>query len=213
VVAAGQAVYGLAWAGDTDVVLDASSADVGEIAIDQTATVSFPALPGEQLQARVREIAPAADPATRTYRVKLTLDGTSQAIRLGMSGAAELAPRAATGPAEQVPLASTFTIPSTALFHRGETPAVWVLDAHSRLELRSVSVRRHGAISSIITTGLKDGDVIVVAGAHAVYAGEPVRTVKPLFDEEGEVAGPAPQVPPAVAGAGGLARADGGASR
>jgi RND family efflux transporter MFP subunit len=190
VVTAGQAVYGLAWSGDTDAWLDASAADVGQIAVGQAATISFPALPGQQLAAQVREIAPAADPATRTYRVKLTLLGNAaDAVRLGMSGDVVLAPVAPAG--DPRPDSPTFTIPSTALFHRGDSPAVWVLDPSSRLTLRPVTVTRHGASSSVVTGALKEGDVIVVAGVHAVYAGEPVKAVRPLFDEQGEVAGPA----------------------
>lgn len=186
VLAAGQAVYGLAWSGDNDAVLDVSSADVGQLAVDQAATIGFPALPGQTIAARVREIAPAADPATRTFRVKLTLLGAgAQAVRLGMSGDAELA--AVASPGDPPAAHATFTIPSTALFHQGDRPAVWVVDGHSRLMLKPVSVSRHGAGTSVVS-GIGDGDVIVVAGVHAVYAGEPVKAVKPLNDEEGEAA-------------------------
>jgi RND family efflux transporter MFP subunit len=192
VVTAGQAVYGLAWAGDTDVVLDAAASDLGRIRIDQAARVSFHALPGQDFEARVREIAPAADPQSRTYRVKLTLLA-SRPVPLGMTGDAALAPLAPGAvPTDEPALGSTFTLPSTALFHSGDSPAVWVLDRHSTLELRPVTVRSYGEHSSIITAGLKDGDVVVVAGVHTVYAGEHVKAVRPLFDEQGEVAGPAP---------------------
>ncbi len=86
VVAAGQAVYGLAWSGDVDVTLDAAAGDLANISNGQSAVVSFPALPGRHFTGRVREIAPAADPQSRTYRVKLTLlDGGAQ-VRLGMTG-------------------------------------------------------------------------------------------------------------------------------
>lgn len=187
VLSPGQSVYGLAWSGDTDVVLDASSADVGQLAIGQAATISFPALPGQHFQARVREIAPAADPSTRTFRVKLSLTTPSEALRLGMSGEAALKPL--TQP-ESVASHPTYTIPATALFHHGEAPAVWVIGADSRLSLRPVQVVRHGATSTVVSAGIADGDVIVVAGVHAVHAGESVRPVRPLFDEQGEVLGP-----------------------
>jgi len=88
VVTAGQAVYGFAWSGDIDVTLDAAESDLGRIAIGQTASVTFPALPGRHFDAHVREITPAADPSSRTYRVKLTLAQPGQAVRLGMTGEA-----------------------------------------------------------------------------------------------------------------------------
>jgi hypothetical protein len=113
-------------------------------------------------------------------------------IRLGMSGEAVITPQAPSGPGRAGdPPETTFTIPATALFHRGDSPAVWVVDVHSHLVLRPVKVREHGARDSVVTSGLKNGDVIVVAGVHAVYAGEVVKAVRPLFDEQGEVSGPA----------------------
>lgn len=205
VLSVGQPVYGLAWAGALDVILDAAASDLGRIAIGQAATVTFAALPGRRFTARVREIAPAADPQSRTYRVKLTLLGDSTTgeasspfseqpedpapVRLGMIGEATLAPLISSSDP-----APTFTIPSTALFHQGRRPAVWVLDrTRSHLLLRPVTVGRYTDHSTVITAGLTAGDVLVVAGVHAVYAGERVRPVRPLFDDQGDVLGPALQ--------------------
>jgi RND family efflux transporter MFP subunit len=178
VVTAGQQIYGLAWTGDTDVVLDAAASDLARVAVGQTATVTFPSLPGTQLHARVREIAPAADPQSRTYRVKLTLLNPGKDVHLGMTGDVTLTPLAAAGDAR----ASTdFEIPATALFHDGPAPAVWVIRSDSTLELRRVAVRRYEEQSVVLAGGLNDGDNIVLAGVHTVYAGERVQAVKPLF--------------------------------
>ncbi len=114
VVSAGQAVYGLAWTGDTDVILDAAAGDIGGIAIGQAASVAFPALPGLRFEAHVREVAPAADPQSRTYRVKLGLTQPGTAVRFGMTGDATLSPAS---PADKaVPGAPLFKIPATAIF-------------------------------------------------------------------------------------------------
>jgi multidrug efflux system membrane fusion protein len=179
VVSAGQAVYGLAWTGDTDVVLDAAAADLGRIAIGQSAQVTLSALPGRRFEARVREVAPAADPQSRTYRVKLTLMAPGAAVRFGMTGDATLSPAAA---AVTVPL---FRVPATAIFHHGRDPAVWVIRPDSTLELRAVTVDRYTERSAAVSNGLKDGDQVVQAGVHTVYAGELVKPIKPLFDGEG----------------------------
>jgi len=188
VVAAGQAVYGLAWSGDTDVTLDAAASDLPRLSVGQTANVTFPALPGKRLAARVREITPAADPQSRTYRVKLTLLQPGQIVRFGMTGDATLEPMA--GP-DAGAASSTFTVPSTAIFHQGNSPAVWIIGAHNSLELHPVTVRSYSEHSTIVGGGLKDGDVVVLAGVHTVYAGQHVTPVRPLFDGEGDVAGPA----------------------
>jgi multidrug efflux system membrane fusion protein len=190
VVSAGQAVYGLAWSGDIDVTLDAAASDLGRIAVGQNASVTFPALPGRPFDARVREITPAADPQSRTYRVKLTLSQPGQLVRLGMTGDATLSPVAVgDGAAPEV----SFTLPATALFHKGNAPAVWVIsEGNSTLELRPVAVRSYSDHSTVVSSGLKDGETVVLAGVHTVYAGERVAPVRPLFDEQGDVAGPAP---------------------
>jgi len=190
VVIAGQAVYGLAWSGDTDVTLDAAASELERISIGQAASVVFHALPSRRFEAQVREITPAADPVSRTYRVKLTLARPGQLVRLGMTGEATLTPGAsvAGGSGGGAP---TFTVPATAIFHQGNNPAVWLVGADSALELRPVTVRSYSDHSTVITSGLRDGDMVVLAGVHAVYSGERVQPVRPLFDDEGDVAGSA----------------------
>ncbi len=184
VVSAGQAIYGLAWAGDTDVILDAAAGDLSRISIGQAASVTLTALPGRRLEARVREVAPAADPQSRTYRVKLTLVRPESAVRLGMTGDALLSPIAAAGGVADRP---TFKVPATAIFHHGNSPAVWVIrGGDSTLELRPVTVRSYGERTAIVAEGLRNGDNVVLAGVHTVFAGEHVKAVKPLFAGESE---------------------------
>ncbi|HME41006.1 MAG TPA: efflux RND transporter periplasmic adaptor subunit [Steroidobacteraceae bacterium] len=185
VVSAGQAVYGLTWTGETDADIDAAAGDVGRIAVGQAAIVTFAALPGRRFEARVREVAPAADPQSRTYRVKLTLIQPGPGVLFGMTGDAFLAPgRGAANAAADAPV---FKIPATAIFHQGKDPAVWVIRPNdSMLELRPVTVARYSERAAMVTAGLRDGDSIVLAGVHTVYAGEHVKAVKPLFDGEGE---------------------------
>nr|WP_246257516.1 efflux RND transporter periplasmic adaptor subunit [Pararobbsia alpina] len=209
VVSAGQAVYGLAWSGDTDVNLDAAESDLSHIAIGQSASITFAALPGRSYDARVREISPAADPQSRTYRVKLTLAQPGPEVHLGMTGDAVLAPAgtasaraggaaaSAAGATDTTPASgATFTVAATAIFHQGRNPAVWVVrPGDSTLELRPVTVSRYGERSVTVTAGLRNGDQIVLAGVHTVYAGQHVKPVRPLFDGDGNIDGPAASVP------------------
>jgi membrane fusion protein, multidrug efflux system len=190
VVSAGQAVYGLAWNGDTDVILDAAESDLGRISAGQAAKITFPALPGRQFEAHVREIAPAADPQSRTYRVKLSMAGPPVSVRFGMTGDATLATvTMGDDPAAPQP---TYTVPATAIFHKDSGPAVWVIDGGgSTLQLRPVKLSSYTDHATVVTAGLNDGDIVVLAGVHTVYAGQHVRPVRPLFDGEGDVEGPA----------------------
>jgi RND family efflux transporter MFP subunit len=186
-VAAGQAVYGIAWSGDIDAVLDAAATDLAELAIGQHALVTFTALPGTRIAATVREIAPAADPASRSYRVKLSLETSDSHVRLGMTGEAQMSPVQASGARTQ-PATPAYVVPATAVFHKDNSTAVWVIrNADSTLELRPVSVRRYTAGEAYVEAGLNAGDVVVQAGVHMVFAGERVKAIKPPFsDDEGD---------------------------
>jgi multidrug efflux system membrane fusion protein len=190
VVPAGQAIYGLAWSADIDVLFDAAASELSKITIGQAATVTFTALPDRHFSARVREVSPAADPQSRTYRVKLTLIEPGRDVRLGMTGDATLAIAASTSPGNPARAdEAAFVIPATALFHQGRSPAVWVIrGADSALELRPVSVRSYAERAVTVDDGLHEGDRIVAAGVHTVYAGERVTAVTPLFAEAPESA-------------------------
>lgn len=182
-VSAGQAVYGLAWSGDVDVVCDAPESALASLAVGAVATVSLPALPNQSFTARVREISPAADPQSRTYRVKLTLAAPAPQVRLGMTAQIAFASTQANASANagQHP----FTLPVTSLFHDGNAPAVWVVRAGAdTLELRHVSVGRYDERTFSVTQGLQDGDRVVYQGVHTVSAGEHVRVVPPLHPED-----------------------------
>jgi RND family efflux transporter MFP subunit len=184
VVAAGQGVYGLAWSGDTDVTIDAPEGRLGSIDVGQQAIVKFPALPNRRFEARVREVAPAADPQSRTYRVKLSLTPPDRDVRLGMTGEATLgtAERSGSGTETGSKGEPVFVVPATAIFHQGAQPAVWVVRLKdSTLELRPFTASRYNAATATVTSGLQDGDQVVQAGVHTVFAGESVRAVPPLF--------------------------------
>jgi len=185
VVSAGQAVYQLAWSGDIDIVIDAAASDANRLAVGQHARVVFPSLHAQTLDARVREIAPAADPQSRTFRIKLTLNDPAPGIRLGTVGEVTLLP------AEGRAAAREIDIPSTALFHQDAHPAVWIVTgAEPRLALRPVTVQGYRDRSVILAGGLRDGERIVAAGVHTVFAGERVTPFVNTFDAD-EPAGPA----------------------
>ncbi|UVA77423.1 efflux RND transporter periplasmic adaptor subunit [Pandoraea commovens] len=199
-VSAGQPVYQLAWTGDVDVIADVPEVALGAFRIGQTATVSLPAIPGKTWQARVREISPAADPMSRTYRAKLSLLSPGNEVKLGMTanvafaqplprGAAPVAnasaPAAASGAtAAAVANAQPITLPSTALFHDGNQPAVWVVKQDDTLALRRVTIVRYGERTVTVAGGIEPGERIVWQGVHTVTAGQKVRVVAPLHPED-----------------------------
>ncbi|NIE63750.1 efflux RND transporter periplasmic adaptor subunit [Burkholderia sp. Ax-1719] len=179
-VQAGQAVYQLAWTGEVDVVSDLPENAIAGLHTGDSAQVTLPALPGRTYAAKVRELSAAADPQSRTWRIKLTLEHPDADVRLGMTANIALSPNPAGNGQPR-----SFTIPATALFHDGNAPALWIVQgADNVLQLRRVSVSRYDARTITVTDGLKDGDRIVLQGVHTVSVGEKVHPIAPLHPED-----------------------------
>ncbi len=184
VLAAGQPVFSLAWSGAIDVTTEVSESQVAKVRVGASAVVRLTAMPSNPLKGRVREVSPAADPQSRTYRVKVTLETQAPDLRLGMSGEVMIntAQDKTTAPTLQTP--STI-IPATALFHQGNRAAVWIVrPSDAKLELRPVTVGAYGERSVTIQAGLAVGEEIVVQGVHTLSAGEKVKAVAPLHAED-----------------------------
>jgi len=114
----------------------------------------------------VREISPVADPATRTYTVKVTLRNPPPQLRFGMSVGGRL----------KGPTALAVALPHSAIFEKNGSPAVWVLDQQSSsLALRAIEVARYEANTVVIGSGLAKGDVVVTAGVNTLTVGQKVR--------------------------------------
>lgn len=161
-------------------VVDVPESTLAALAVGQTAKVTMSALPHRAFNARVRELSPAADPQSRTYRANLTLLDPGPDVRLGMTADVALT----SGNTGTQPAAS-FTLPATALFHDGTDTAVWVVhDGDNVLELRRVQVTRYDERTIAISGGLKDGERVVLQGVHTVTAGEKVHPIAPLHPED-----------------------------
>jgi RND family efflux transporter MFP subunit len=123
--------------------------------------------PSVKTEGHVREIAPAADPVTRTYAVRVSLPDAPQAMRLGAGVQGHVT----------VQRGGMVTIvPATALFQKDESPAVWVVDpTTSAVQLQPVTIEEYSTGSVVVTDGLKKGDIVVTAGVQKLSPGQKVR--------------------------------------
>ena len=174
VVAAGTPVVRLAKDGARDVVIAVPEDKLAQVRIGQVAQVSLwsTGMPGQApLEATVREVAASADPATRTFQVKLALPAGASAP-LGATATVTLS---ATGGVA----VSAIKLPTSALMRapggaKGET-AVWVLDPASHtVVVRPVVIGGADGNDVLIATGLKDGEEVVAAGVHVLSPGQKV---------------------------------------
>ncbi|MCX6632409.1 MAG: efflux RND transporter periplasmic adaptor subunit, partial [Candidatus Solibacter sp.] len=105
---------------------------------------------GGKVNARVSEIVPSVDSASRTYIVKLDLPATPQ-LRTGMFGRAIF----------PVGMQKVIAIPIAALMERGQLQSVFVLEdgvAHTRL----VTTGRHNGNAVEILSGMNAGEKVVL---------------------------------------------------
>jgi multidrug efflux system membrane fusion protein len=124
------------------------------------------------LKGRVREIAPSADAATRTYAVRVTILEASPAVQLGMTANVILP--------DAVAAAGALLVPASAVFEHQGGSAVWVLQAEGDVLkplLRPVTVRQFREDGVLIADGLKPGERIAAAGVHKIVAGQPLRAM------------------------------------
>jgi RND family efflux transporter MFP subunit len=165
VLAQGQAVVTLAQPSELDVVFDAADNQVDAVRSAKTVSAALLSAQDKPLTAVVREIAPSADPVTRTYRVKCTLPDQPPGWRLGLNAIVTLA----TGQTAQ-----GIRIPATALYEKDRKSAAWIVRSDQTIELRPIVVARYDTESVEVSSGLKSGERIVTAGVHKLLPGQKV---------------------------------------
>jgi RND family efflux transporter MFP subunit len=166
VVQAGQMILKLARKDGRDAVFDVPVQVLRSAPSDPEITVALTHDPSVVARGRVREVAPQADPVTRTFEVKVGLTAPPEAMRLGAT---------VTG-STQRDAQATVEIPSTALTKFSRQPAVWVVDPKSRaVSLRNVDVLRFDQSTVAVSGGLDTGEIVVTAGVQALHPGQVVR--------------------------------------
>ena len=166
VVKAGQTIVTVAQYGGTDAVFDVPASLMRQISPDALITVALTDDSSIRTTGRVREAAPQADATTRSYRVKVGLDETPEAMRLGATVFGQARMLGSKG----------IELPATALTMVDKQPAVWVVDPKSlQVSLRNVELQRHASSSVVVSKGVEPGELIVSAGVHALRPGQKVR--------------------------------------
>jgi RND family efflux transporter MFP subunit len=118
------------------------------------------------LEGVVSEISPAADPISRTSKVKLDLPGAT-GLRSGQFG------RVAVPVAE----VSALRVPAAAVIVRGQMEIAFVI-ASGKAQMRLVKTGKHLGGEVEIVSGLSAGERLVISGADQLLDGQPVE-VKP----------------------------------
>lgn len=166
VVAAGRMIVQLARRDGRDAVFALPAEAVRAISADSTVYVALASDPTVSVRGHVREVAPQADPVTRTFRVRVGLADPPSAFRLGTTVSGTIRGGEASGMA----------IPATALIERGQATGVWVVDPTAlTVSLRRLELVSRDPATAIVGKGLAIGDIVVTAGANLLKEGQRVR--------------------------------------
>jgi RND family efflux transporter MFP subunit len=170
VVAAGQTAIRVARFAEKEAVV-AIPETLVERAKTGTASVTLWSEPDKKYAAKLREISPSADPATRTYLAKFSLPDVGDKVELGMTATLTLADPATTRVAR---------LPLSALFNEGTGPALYVVDDKGEVTLRPVQVKSYESRDVVITGGVDEGARIVALGVQKLDPTQKVRVVSAL---------------------------------
>jgi multidrug efflux pump subunit AcrA (membrane-fusion protein) len=133
-------------------VVPLSESEVGSVRAGQIATVTVEALEGKKLAAHVREVAilSTSNSGVVSYDVTFQVDQTLEGLKPGMSATAEVVIKQASG----------VNVPTSAI----SGGSVTVLHGSKR-ETRQVTTGLAGDSATIITSGLKAGETVLLPTA------------------------------------------------
>jgi multidrug efflux system membrane fusion protein len=166
VVSAGTPVVRIAQDGPRDVVFSVPEDKVAAIKPGSEVAVRVWAS-GTTLAGKVREVAASADPVTRTYPIKVSLDASATPA---LGSTVYVSPQALSHAGTPV-----IKLPTTALRKEGQGTAVWVLDkATMTLKSQPVQIATADGNDAVIAAGLQPGMLVVSAGVHVLSPGQKV---------------------------------------
>jgi len=167
VVSAGQIIITLAQAGETEIAVAVPEQDSGHLAIGQPAKITLWAGPRVSTLGRIREIAGQADPASRTYAIRISIPQPPPIMRLGMTATVTL---------RIDDEAAALVVPVAALTESDGSSVVFVVEpANKTVRKTPITVAGTAEDGVRITSGLNPGDLVVIAGAQFLRDGMRVR--------------------------------------
>src|SRR5882724_13287269 len=170
VVASGQTAIRVARFAEKEAVVAIPETLVGR-AKDGVATVTLWSEPNKKYVAKLREVAPSADPATRTYLAKFSLPGAGENVSLGMTATLTLAD----SQTERVA-----RLPLSSLYSQGGEPSLYIVDDKGDVALKPVAVKSYESNCVVVSGGVDEGAKIVVLGVQKLDPTQKVRVVSSL---------------------------------
>ncbi|WP_246731356.1 efflux RND transporter periplasmic adaptor subunit [Methylocapsa sp. S129] len=168
VVSPGQKVMTLARPDVREAIVDVPDDLATSLADGARFEVASELDPSIKTTGRVREIAPQADAATRTRRLRIALENPPQTFRLGAIVTATLE----SGATPHIEL------PASAILDADGKTSVWIVDpVANTVSLHALTIAARSGGSVQVAEGLAQGSRVVTAGVHSLTSGQLVRVL------------------------------------
>jgi RND family efflux transporter MFP subunit len=170
-VAAGMPVISVLDLNPVKVRVAIPEAEIGKVHEGARVTVSIPSLDGKTFEGNVETVGVAADPASRTYAVKIAVKNPARLLRAGMVSESRIYSPA---------MVNAITVPGDAIVHdpRGVAHVYVYLPAQQRVYARRVDVGGLIGNEVEIRGGLTGNEEVVVAGQQNVREGSPAKVME-----------------------------------
>jgi membrane fusion protein (multidrug efflux system) len=163
---------------ELELVTNIAERFIADIKVGLDALVRFQAFPEQVFKAKIKEVSPVLDPATRSLEVKLRFMGNSSQVRAGMFAEIKIITRTKK---------DIIKIPAHCLVRRFEDTFVFVVKDDSWVEKREVVPGIEIDNKLEVVSGLESAELIVAQGQKVLEDQAKVRvieTLPPLASED-----------------------------
>ena len=127
--------------------------DAGKLKPGDPADITVDAYPTRIFHARIEQVLPQVDPATRTLRVRLTMPNPTLALKPGMFVNVRL----------RAPLGPQLFVPASAVLQAGSRQIVFLSRGQGSFEPREVQLSAPTDEGFVVLKGLQPGDTVVTS--------------------------------------------------
>jgi multidrug efflux system membrane fusion protein len=170
VVAPGQLIARIARRDATEVEVNLPEQDVAAVR-ETEAEAEVWGSGGPRLAATLREVAPDADPVSRTFRARFALTNSGDAAPdFGRTATLNLRARSA---------GLVAALPLSAIANENGTPVAWVVPDGGQYALaRPITIHAYKQDRVLVSAGLNTGERIVALGVHMLDPEKPIRPIE-----------------------------------
>ncbi|HYM93350.1 MAG TPA: efflux RND transporter periplasmic adaptor subunit [Chitinophagaceae bacterium] len=132
------------------------TSQLSEIDARGSATVQIPDLNNLEIKGTISFVNPEVDPDARINLIRITIPNNNNQLHPGMPAYVYLKNRQHKG----------LTLPSNAVLRDSKSAMVWIKTGEHSFEVKMVETGTEDDNNIEITSGLKEGDVVVTSGAY-----------------------------------------------